>query len=186
MTMNKAIFVIIFIGHNILCPAQVLERYPVYHTTCALRYEIIQIAQSQVGRTTNRIERKYTHSCDFKDVGSRSALLLSWCHEEVNVPHPASSAPEDWFKTNIVYRRDHVRTMPFRARTGEVVGLFCEYTQSIKPIGIIVKDLEHHYVVITHESGKYVKRIWRKENVYIIADYVGYEEIKSAIKHGLD
>jgi len=111
----------------------------------------------------------------------------AWCaayqtqaFDDAGIKNPHSASCVDWFRTDIVYRRNKPTLIPFVAKKGENVGFYIESKGRIGHIGMIYDESKYSYS--THEGntneagsdegeGAYNK-IRNKRSIYIIADHV--------------
>lgn len=198
MAANKIILILLWL----VCswgsaPGQpVLEDYPVLDKSTRIREELIQVAESQLhvrektGNNDGKEVEKYLRTTGLGKGYAWCAAFVTWLHNEVNVPNPESAWSPDWFRTNVVYKRNDPRQISFRARPAQVFGLYYESKKRVAHVGIIVRETRLHYETIegntnaagSNEGDGVYGKIRRKESIYIIADYVGYHEIKESLK----
>lgn len=198
MAANKIILILLWL----ICswgsaPGQpVLEDYPVLDKSTQIREEIIQLAESQLyvrektGNNDGKEVERYLRSTGLGKGYAWCAAFVTWLHDEVNIPNPQSAWSPDWFRTNVVYRLNDPRLISFRARPGQVFGLYYESKKRVAHVGIITRETRLHYETIegntnaagSNEGDGNYRKIRRKESIYIIADYAGYHEINCALK----
>ena len=166
------------------------------HKTMALRYELIKVAESQVGvrektgKNDGKEVRMYLRETGLTEGYAWCAAFVTWCHNQMNIPNPESAWSPDWFRSNVVYRRNHIRIKPYESRGGEVIGLYYDNLKRVGHVGIIVQEHKLHYITVEGNTGGdggregdgVYRKIRRKENIHVIADYAGYHEIKEAMK----
>lgn len=196
-SIGSRILVVFFVC--ILCSAAgqpVLENYPVLQETNLLRRELVKVAQSQEGvreKTGNNDGpeiRMYLREVGLPEGYPYCAAGMAWCHNQVGIPNPESAWSPDWFRTNVVYRRHHIRIEPFVSRPGQVAGFYSESKKRVSHVGMIFAEGKLHYYTTEFntngagsDEGQGVRSlIRRKESVHVIADYAGYKEIKKAMK----
>jgi len=112
------------------------------------------------------------------------AAFVSWLHLEKNIPAPESGWSPDWFRTNVVYERNVPIFGTFVARPGAVFGLYYESKRRVAHVGLITGEFRFHYETIegntntagSNEGDGVYRKIRKKETVYIISDYVCFDE----------
>jgi len=179
------------------CPGQsLLETYPVFPETSELRKKLIDVAASQVGvreKTGNNDGpeiRMYLRETGLSEGYPYCAAGLTWCHNQLSIPNPESAWSPDWFKTNVVFRRYQPRMTTFKSRPGQVAGFYSESKKRVSHVALIERESRLHYYTIEFntngagsDEGQGVRRLIRQKNsVHVIADYVGYKEIKQELK----
>lgn len=78
----------------------------------------------------------------------------------------------------------------FESRPGQVAGFYSESKKRVSHVALIEGESRLHYYTIEFntngagsDEGQGVRRLIRQKNsVHVIADYVGYKEIKQALK----
>jgi hypothetical protein len=174
----------------------VLEGYPELPETILLRKELVFVAESQVGvrertgKNDGAEVEMYLRTVGLGKGYAWCAAYVTWCHEELNIPNPQSAWSPSWFNSNVVYRKHHVRIRPFTSRKGQVFGLYYDNLKRIGHVGLITGEGKlHYYTVEGNTSGEGVRegdgvyrKIRRKENIHIVSDFVGYKEIKEAMR----
>lgn len=174
----------------------VLENYPVLEKTTVLRFKLLEVAESQLyvreatGNNDGKEVERYLRTTGLGKGYPWCAAYVAWLHEEVNVPNPASAWSPSWFTSNVVYRRHQPRIQAFTSRPGMVFGLYYEHLKRVGHVGIIVQEQKLHYITNegntngagSREGDGVYQKIRRKESIYVVSDFVGYKEIKSATK----
>ncbi len=174
----------------------VLEQYPALPETTELRTKLVKVAESQVGvreKTGNNDGpeiRMYLRETGLSEGYPYCAAGLTWCHNQLGIPNPESAWSPDWFKTNVVYRKHQPRMTAFESRPGQVAGFYSESKKRVSHVALIERESRLHFYTIEFntngagsDEGQGVRRLIRQKNsVYVIADYVGYKEIKQALK----
>jgi hypothetical protein len=193
----KRILIILFVFCCVVGFSQpVLENYPVLEKTTELRAKLIGVAESQLhvreatGNNDGKEVERYLRATGLGKGYAWCAAYVAWCHEEVGIPNPLSAWSPAWFTSNVVYRRNQPRIGEYKTRGGEVMGLYYEHLKRVAHVGIITSEQRLHYLTIegntngagSREGDGVYRKIRRKESVYVIADYVGYREIKKAME----
>ena len=175
----------------------VLTEYPVLEKTTLLRHQLIAVAESQLhvreatGNNDGPEIRMYLRSVGLPEGNPYCAAGMTWCHDELNIPNPQSAWSPDWFRTNVVYRRGSPRLTRFESRPGQVFGLWYESKKRIAHVGMIVGETNLHYRTIefntngagSNEGQGNHRLIRKKENIHVVADYVGYAEYRLGMKN---
>lgn len=174
----------------------VLTDYPVLEKTTDLRHKLISVAESQLfvreetGNNDGPQIRKYLRSVGLPEGYPYCAAGMAWCHNELNIPNPESAWSPDWFNTNVVYRRGSPSITVFESRPGQVFGLWYESRKRIAHVGMITGETKFHYLTIefntngagSNEGQGNHRLIRKKENIHVVSDYVGFAEIREAMK----
>lgn len=175
----------------------VLDDYPSYPSATLLRDKLVKVAESQLyvreatGENDGREVEKYLRVTGLKKGNPWCAAYVAWCHTELNIPNPESAWSPNWFRANLVYRRNVARIKPFKSRPGQVFGLYYENKKRVAHIGLITGETLLHYTTIegntngagSNEGDGVYRKIRKKETIYMVSDYAGYREILSATKH---
>lgn len=176
----------------------VLESLPTFEETTEHRKKLVEVAASQVGvrEKTGKNDgpevRMYLREVGLSEGYPYCAAGLTWCHNQLNIPNPQSAWSPDWFKTNVVYRRNQPRMTTFVSRPGQVIGFYSESKKRVSHVALIEGESRFHYYTIEFntngagsDEGQGVRRLIRqKSSAHVISDYVGYKEIKEAMKEG--
>ena len=91
-----------------------------------LRGKLVAVAASQVGvrEKTGKNDgpeiRKYLLEVDLSEGYAYCAAGLTWCHNQLKIRNPQSAWSPDWFKANVVYRRNKPQISPFESLPGQV------------------------------------------------------------------
>ena len=174
----------------------VLEDYPILYETIKLRLKLVDVALSQngvrekTGKNDGPEIRKYLREVGLPEGYPYCAAGLTWCHNQLNIPNPESAWSPDWFKTNQVYHKNHIRLKEFVSRPGQVAGFYSETKKRISHVAMITGESKIHYFTFEFntngqgsDDGQGNRELIRKkESVFAISDYVGYAEIKMALK----
>jgi hypothetical protein len=184
----------------------VLEDYPVIPQVTEQRKKLIEIAISQAGireATGNNDGKeiwKYQKAAGIPKNSFWCAAFVVWCHLQLNsdLPIPISGWSPDLFKSNLVYRKTESRMSPWMPRGGEIFGKYYESKGRVAHVGIIEEKWGKHYHTIegntslsasfgmnisdeNDRDGIWVARkIRQASDIYVVSDYVGYEELKAA------
>lgn len=150
-----------------------------------VRAKLVNAAYKYVG------VREKTGNNDGKDVEAILARVglkkgNPWCaalqysiHDDSNIKAPKSGYCPDWFKTNVVYRRNKLSPTKFISKKGQVCGFFIESKGRIGHVGMIVGEMGDFYVTIegnTNDAGSdegegCYKKLRRKVSIAVISDY---------------
>ena len=150
-----------------------------------VRAKIVNAAYKYVG------VREKTGNNDGKEVEAILATVHlkkgnPWCaalqariHDDVALKNPHSGYSPDWFKTNIVYKRNKLSPTKFISKKGQVCGFFIESKGRIGHVGIIVGEIGDFYTTIegnTNDAGSdegegCYKKLRRKASIAVISDY---------------
>jgi hypothetical protein len=174
----------------------VIENYPVLAHTTELRQKVVALAESKLyvrektGHNDGKDVEMFLRSVDRNRGDAWCAAFVSWLHQQVDIPNPESGWSPDWFRSNVVYRRGKLRTSPFKSRPGQVFGLWYDQKGRVAHVGIIVSENPLHYNTIEGNTNEYgsnegdgvYRKIRRKENIYIVSDFAGWQEILKALK----
>jgi hypothetical protein len=199
--MGKAQISTIFLG--LLCwigssfVEPVLEDQPVIQRSSRLREKFVALAESQLhvreatGNNDGREVEMFLRSVGLKKGQPWCAAFVSWLHIENNVPNPESGYSPDWFRANVVYAARQPRITPFESRPAQVFGLYYESKKRIAHVGIITGETRLHYETIegntntagSNEGDGVYRKIRKKETIYMISDFVGYQEVLKALKN---
>ena len=106
------------------------------------------------------------------------AAFVSWCHLQAEIKAPLSAWSPDWFKSNIVYRRDWRKQYP-EAEPGMVFGIWFQNLGRVAHVGFIDGEDANSYTTIegnTNEAGsREGDGVYRKKrlksSIYIISKY---------------
>lgn len=153
----------------------------------ALRGKLVAVAASQVGvrELTGKNDgpeiRKYLLDVDLSEGYAYCAAGLTWCHNQLKIPNPQSAWSPDWFKANVVFRRNKPLFIPFESLPGQVAGFYSESKKRVSHVALIESESRQHYFTIEFntngagsDDGEGVRRLIRKKaSVYVIADHVG-------------
>ena len=153
----------------------------------ALRVELVAVAASQVGvrEKTGKNDgpevAMYLREVGLPEGYAYCAAGLTWCHNQLKIPNPQSAWSPDWFKANVVYRRNKPQIGPFKSLTGQVAGFYSESKKRVSHVALIESESNQHYFTIEFntngagsDDGEGVRRLIRKKaTVYVIADHVG-------------
>lgn len=153
----------------------------------ALRGKLVAVAASQVGvrELTGKNDgpeiRKYLLDVDLSEGYAYCAAGLTWCHNQLKIPNPQSAWSPDWFKVNVVYRRNKPQISPFESLPGQVAGFYSESKKRVSHVALIESESRQHYFTIEFntngagsDDGEGVRCLIRKKaSVYVIADHVG-------------
>ena len=207
MAKGKIGFLVLFcicIGNGILGQS-VLEDYPVIPAVTEQRKKLVEIAISQAGireATGNNDGKeiwKYQKAAGIPKNSFWCAAFVVWCHLQLNpdILIPISGWSPDFFKSNQVYHKKHLRTKVWIPRGGEVFGKYYESKGRVAHVGIIEEKWGKHYHTIegnTSLSASFVlnitdendrdgiwvaRKIRQPTDIYVVSDYVGYEELKA-------
>lgn len=193
---NSIILLCLLCGWSLAAGQPVLESYPVLDKTSELRAKLVEVAASQVGvreKTGNNDGpeiRMYLREVGLPEGNPYCAAGLTWCHNQLNIPNPESAWSPDWFKGNVVYRKNQPRLTTFVSRPGQVAGFYSETKRRISHVALIEGESRLHYSTIEFntngagsDEGQGVRRLIRSKNsVFIISDFVGYKEIREVFK----
>lgn len=178
---------ILFRGNIVSQP--VIESYPVIPSTTELRKKLIEFEQSQVGikeatgNNDGKEVEKYLKSVGLKRGDAWCAAGQSWCHIQLNIPNPETGYSPNWFKTNVVYKKEHIRILPFKYRGGEVVGFWVPGKGRIGHVGMAKYEDDLHVITTEFNASNSVRNLIRKKtDIFIVSDFVGYREILQAMK----
>lgn len=174
----------------------VLEDYPVFPATTELRSKLVDIAESQVGvrektgHNDGKEIRMYLSAVGLKEGNPYCAAGMAWCHDQLDIPHPASGYSPDWFRANVVFSKFQKRITPFEFRPGQVCGFYIESKGRIGHVGMIVSETRFHYETVEFntnsagsDEGQGVNRlIRRKDDIDVISDFVGWREYLEGVK----
>ncbi len=152
-----------------------------------LRGKLVAVAASQVGvrERTGKNDgpevRQYLKEVGLSEGYAYCAAGLTWCHNQLKIPNPQSAWSPDWFKANVVYRRNKPQISPFESLPGQVAGFYSESKKRVSHVALIESENRQHYFTIEFntngsgsDDGEGVRRIIRKkESVHVIADHVG-------------
>jgi hypothetical protein len=183
-----------WIGSSFVEP--VLEDQPVVQRTNRLREKVVALAESQLhvreatGNNDGREVEMYLRSVGLKKGQPWCAAYASWLHIENNIPNPESGWSPAWFTANVVYAARQPRITPFESRPAQVFGLYYESKKRIAHVGIITGETRLHYKTIegntntagSNEGDGVYRKIRKKESIYMISDFVGYQEVLKALK----
>ena len=153
----------------------------------ALRGKLVAVAASQVGvrELTGKNDgpevAKYLREVSLPEGYAYCAAGLTWCHNQLGIPNPQSAWSPDWFKANVVYRRNKPQIGPFESLPGQVAGFYSESKKRVSHVALIESESRQHYFTIEFntngagsDDGEGVRRLIRKKSsVYVIADHVG-------------
>ena len=153
----------------------------------ALRVELVAVAASQVGvrEKTGKNDgpevAKYLREVGLPEGYAYCAAGLTWCHNQLGIPNPKSAWSPDWFKANVVYRRNKPQIGPFESLPGQVAGFYSESKKRVSHVALIESESRQHYFTIEFntngagsDDGEGVRRLIRKKGtVHVIADHVG-------------
>lgn len=148
-----------------------------------LRNKLVLIAESQLGvkEATGKNDgpevHKYLHSTGFDEGSSWCAAFIAWCHEELKIPNPKSPWSPHWFEWNVVYESSKKGIKHFKAKKGQVFGLYSEDRRRVTHIGLITGITRFNYETIEGniDNGVY-RRLRNKRSIYVIADYCKNED----------
>lgn len=190
------VFLLLICSGSLISGQPVLEVYPVLPETNELRKKLIEVAASQVGvreKTGNNDGpevRMYLREVGLSEGYPYCAAGLTWCHNQLGIPNPESAWSPSWFTSNVVYRRNQPRMTTFVSRPGQIAGFYSETKRRVSHVGLIEGESRLHYYTIEFntngagsDEGQGVRRLIRRKNsVHVISDFVGYKEIKQAMK----
>lgn len=174
--MKMITFILLFISLQIQAQIQ----------TSPLRDKLIRCADKYIG-----IREKTGHN----DGVEVEAILgnvglgkgYAWCaalqaqiFDDAGLKNPHSAYCPDWFKTNVVYRRDKPSPVPFVAKKGQNAGFFIQSKGRVGHIGMIYDESKWNYSLKegnTNEAGSdegegAYNKIRNKRSIYIISDHV--------------
>lgn len=108
------------------------------------------------------------------------AALMAQVFDDAGIPNPHSAYCPDWFKTNVVYRREQKTVKPFESKPGQTIGLYIERKKRVGHIGVITGETRSHYQTIegntngagSDEGDGCYRKIRAKQTVFIISDHV--------------
>lgn len=108
------------------------------------------------------------------------AALQSQIFDDAKLKSPRSAYCPDWFRTNIVYRRDKKTPTPFKVKRGQNAGFFIASKGRVGHIGMIFDESKFNYSIHegnTNEAGSdegegAYNKIRNKRSIYIIADHI--------------
>lgn len=108
------------------------------------------------------------------------AAFASTVYHENGIPNPMSGWSPAWFTKNIVYKRATPGIKGFVSRPGQTFGLYYPEKKRVAHVGIIESETRMHYNTIegntnaagSNEGDGVYKKIRKKENIYIISDYI--------------
>ena len=110
----------------------------------------------------------------------------AWCaatvaisHDDAKIKNPHSAYCPDWFKNHVVYQRSKITLDKFKAKKGQVMGLYIESKGRVGHVGMIIDENRFSYVTIEgNTSGESIdegdgcyKKIRSKRIIYVISDY---------------
>jgi hypothetical protein len=156
----------------------------------------VDVEQSQVGvrEATGHNDGKeveaYLRYCGLKKGDPYCAAGQAWSHGQLNIPNPKSGYSPDWFRTNVVYRKDEFHMVPFKSRPGQVGGIYVESKGRIGHVVMIKQDLGNTYTTVEfnvggsgNAGGEGVRNLIRKKSeISLIADYVGWKEYSAGMQ----
>jgi hypothetical protein len=182
-------------GQSVLTQGQHLPGKAALYTELAdqcrghktLRAQLVAVAASQVGvrEKTGKNDGKevamYLKSVGLPEGYAYCAAGLTWCHNQLKIPNPQSAWSPDWFKVNVVFRRDKPQISPFKSFQGQVAGFYSESKKRVSHVALIESESRQHYFTIEFntngsgsDDGEGVRRLIRKKaSVHVIADHVG-------------
>ena len=160
--------------------------------TSPLREKLVETAETYVGI------REETGRNDGKDVVRilRNINLHKgdpWCaatmaiiHDENNVPNPRSGYCPDWFRSNVVFKKNTPVFDEFRAKQAQVFGLYIESKRRVGHVGMIVGESKFSYTTIegnTNDAGSdegegCYRKIRNKRSIFVVSDYAMSKEEK--------
>lgn len=109
-----------------------------------------------------------------------------WCaalqysiHSDNALKVPKSGYSPDWFKTNVVYDKKKMSVTKFKAKNGQVFGLYIPSKGRIGHVGMIVGEYGNFYVTVegnTNDAGSdegegCYKKLRMKSSISKISDY---------------
>ena len=108
------------------------------------------------------------------------AALQAQIFDDAHIKNPHSAYCPDWFKYDVVYRRDKPTPIPFKAKRGQNAGFFIPAKGRVGHIGMIYDESKFNYSVHegnTNDAGSdegegAYNKIRNKKSVFIIADHV--------------
>jgi len=151
-----------------------------------LRGRLVQVAESQVGvreQTGNNdgpeVEQ-YLRSVKLGKGYAWCAAFVTWCHDQAGIDNPQSAWCPDWFRYNVVYKKNKPTLQEFKAKPGQVFGLYFESKRRVAHVGLITGESRFSYETIEgntdgsggREGDGVYKKIRNKRSIYIIADYI--------------
>lgn len=174
--MKSVIFILLFISLQIQAQIQ----------TSPLRDKLVTCADKYIG-----IREKTGHN----DGPAVEAILrnlglgkgYAWCaalqaqiFDDAGLKNPHSAYCPDWFRTNVVYRRDKPSPIPFTAKKGQNAGFFIQSKGRVGHIGMIYAESKWNYLLKegnTNEAGSdegegAYNKIRNKKSIFIIADHL--------------
>jgi hypothetical protein len=193
---NILILLCFLCGWSLAIGQPVLKDQPLLYKSIVLRNELIAVAESQLhvrektGKNDGKDVRKYLREVGLTEGYPWCAAYVAWCHNQLNIPNPESAWSPDWFRANVVYRRNDPGLISFQSRPGQVFGLYYESKKRVAHVGIITGETRFHYQTIegntnaagSNEGDGVYRKIRKKESIFVISDYAGYHEIREAMK----
>lgn len=106
------------------------------------------------------------------------AAFVGWCHAQAGVNAPRSAWSPDWFKTNVVYRRDWRKDYP-PPEPGMVFGLWFQNLGRVAHVGFIDGGDSKSYITVegntngagSREGDGVCRKKRLKSSIYIISKY---------------
>ncbi len=123
---------------------------------------VVQVAQQEIGvreltgSNDGRQVEIYLAAVHLKKGNPWCAAFVAWCHDKCGIHHPVSGFSPDWFRTNVIYKRDMASRPQLVKYAGGVFGIWFASKQRVAHVGLIESVTEKYVVTIegnTNEAG---------------------------------
>jgi hypothetical protein len=113
--------------------------------TASPRDELVRIAEAEIGVVEKTGQNDGERIKEYLAVTGLSegypwcAAFVAWCHLQAKISSPHSAYSPDWFKTNVIWRRDrdtqeHSQVEP---QSGDVFGIYFSSLERVAHVGIV-------------------------------------------------
>jgi len=120
----------------------------------------------------------YLRSVGLESGAPYCAAYIHWCFSQNGIDSPKSGYSPDWFKTNVIYRRNKVEIVSFPQAS--VFGIWFESKKRVAHVGFVHKDKGKEVETcegntndaLSRDGDGVYKKIRLKSQIYIVSDWV--------------
>lgn len=132
----------------------------------------------KTGKNDGERVEQYLSSVGLEKGNPYCASFIHWTFEQNDINSPKSGYCPDWFKTNVIYKRNKVELISFPQSS--VFGIWFESKNRVAHVGFVYKDKGKQVETVeantndalSRDGDGVYKKIRLKSQIYVVSDWI--------------